>query len=98
MTRSRLAPVSAESAYRVPWHFERTADCSVLRNLGAETLRAVTLTVYGSGVMPMTAPTTLLSGDALEIMIAGDDLARDTIAVVRWFRPNGDEYLWRVSF
>jgi hypothetical protein len=48
--------------------------------------------------MPASAPATLEPGDALEIVISGADLARDTIALVRWFRPNGQEYLWRVSF
>jgi hypothetical protein len=98
MTRNRLAAVSTESAYRVPWLFERGDGYYSLRNLGAEPLTAVTFNLYGSGFMPTTAPATLRSGDALEIVIAGQDLARDTIGVVRWFRPNGQEYLWRVSF
>jgi hypothetical protein len=31
-------------------------------------------------------------------VISGHDLAKDTIGVIRWFRPNDQEYLWRVSF
>jgi hypothetical protein len=68
-----------------------------LRNLGDERLTGVTFSLYGSGVMPASAPATLEPGDTLELVIAGHDLARDTIGVVRWFRPNRDEYLWRVS-
>lgn len=98
MSRSRLAALSNECAYRVPWVFERGDDRYALRNLGPEALTAVTFTLHGSGVMPATAPATLYSGEALEIVIAGQNLARDTIGVVRWFRPNGQEYLWRVSF
>jgi hypothetical protein len=98
MTRTRLVALSAETAYRVPWHFERGDGHYALRNLGVERLTAVTFTLYGSGIMPASAPTTLEPGDALEIVISGHDLARDTIGLVRWFRPNGEEYLWRVSF
>jgi hypothetical protein len=101
MTRTHLAALSTDSAYRVPWLFERgSAQSNVfrLRNLGQERLAAVTFTLYGSGVMPASAPTTLEAGDALELVISGADLARDTIGLVRWFRPNGHEYLWRVSF
>ncbi|WP_213813875.1 hypothetical protein [Glaciihabitans sp. dw_435] len=100
MTHSHLAPVSAEIAYRVPWHFEREnrAQRYALRNLGAETLTGVTLTLHGGGVMPATAPSTLAPGDTLVMTISGRDLARQSIAMVRWFRPNGQEYLWPVSF
>ena len=104
MTRTHLAALSTESAYRVPWLFERgdgvtqPKSCFTLRNLGLERLTGVTLNLYGSGVMPTSAPATLEAGDALEIVIAGHDLARDTIGLVRWFRPNGQEYLWRLSF
>lgn len=98
MTRARLAALSSESAYRVPWHFERGDGHFTLRNLGPERLTRVTFTLYGSGMMPTSAPSTLDCGDALEIVISGPHLERDTIALVRWFRPNNDEYLWRVSF
>jgi hypothetical protein len=103
MTRTRLAALNNESAYRVPWLFERGGgtmplNCFVLRNLGLETLTAVSFNLYGSGVMPSSAPSTLEAGDSLEIVISGANLARDTIGLVRWFRPNGQEYLWRVSF
>jgi hypothetical protein len=98
MTRSRLAALSTESAYRVPWTFERGDGHYSLRNLGREPLSAVTFSLYGSGVMPATRPSTLHAGEALEIVISGSNLARDTIGLVRWFRPNGQEYLWRVSF
>jgi hypothetical protein len=98
MTRTHLAALSTDSAYRVPWLFERGDGHFTLRNLGRERLTAVTFNLYGSGMMPASAPSTLEAGDALEIVISGHDLAKDTIGLVRWFRPNGQEYLWRVSF
>jgi hypothetical protein len=98
MTRTHLAALSTDNAYRVPWLFERGNGHFTLRNLGPERLTAVTFNLYGSGVMPASAPVTLEAGDALEIVISGHDLAKDTIGLVRWFRPNAQEYLWRVSF
>jgi hypothetical protein len=98
MIRTHLAALNTENAYRVPWHFERGDGHFTLRNLGPERLTGVTLNLYGSGIMPTSAPATLEAGDSLEIVIAGRDLARDTIGLVRWFRPNDQEYLWRVSF
>jgi hypothetical protein len=104
MSRTRLAALSSENAYRVPWLFERgdgaamPANCFSLRNLGTERLTAVTFNLYGSGVMPASAPASLEPGDALEMVVSGHDLAKDTIGVIRWFRPDGQEYLWRVSF
>jgi hypothetical protein len=98
MTRTRLALLSAESAYRVPWTFGRRDGAYELTNLGTETLAGVTFALYGPGMMPASKPVTLEAGDCLEIVVAGSDLARSTIGIVRWFRPNGDEYLWRVAF
>jgi hypothetical protein len=104
MTRTHLAALNTENAYRVPWHFERgdglarPFHCFALRNLGPERLTGVTINLYGSGIMPTSAPATLEPGDSLEIVISGADLARDTVGLVRWFRPNNQEYLWRVSF
>jgi len=100
MPRRHLAPLSTEDAYRVPWHFERERIPGkyALQNLGDESLNGVTVTLYGRGLMPATAPSTLHPGESLVMTIAGHDLERSTIALVRWFRPNGDEYLWRVSF
>jgi hypothetical protein len=104
MTRTHLAALQTETAYRVPWLFERgdglaaPPNCFTLRNLGLERLTGVTINLYGAGMMPTSAPATLEAGDSLEIVISGHDLAHDTIGLVRWFRPSGQEYLWRVSF
>ncbi|MGX5681455.1 hypothetical protein [Schumannella luteola] len=86
-------------AYRVPLMVERgPGRLYRFTNIGPEVLRGVTLTLHGSGVMGANAPSTLRPGETLEVDIAGRQLARDSILVVRWFRPSGEEYLWRVSF
>ncbi|AJW78634.1 MULTISPECIES: hypothetical protein [Clavibacter] len=89
-----------EPAYRVPWHFDRTLERPrfALVNIGDEVLHAISLHLLGSGTMLSRAPVTVRPGERLSTTIRGDDLALDTILVVRWFRPDGGEYLWRVSF
>ncbi|RQP09316.1 MAG: hypothetical protein EAS51_12215 [Microbacteriaceae bacterium] len=85
--------------YRVPFAFDRRdAPRYVLRNRGTETVRGVTATLLGSGLMPAGHPRALAPGDELELRIRGDDLARDTTLVIRWLRPSGEEYLWRIAF
>jgi len=89
-----------DSAYPVPFHLERDAGPRryLLTNRGGEPLDGVTLSLLGAGVMPATAPSALEPGESLEILISARDLARSTVLVVRWFRPTGEEFLWRVSF
>ena len=88
-----------EPAYAVPLRVDRSAaPCYRLFNVGHERLVGVTFSLLGSGAMPSRAPQTLDVGAALDVVIRGDDLARRTVLVVRWFRPTGEEYLWRVSF
>jgi hypothetical protein len=93
-------PHYPDSAYPVPFHLERDAGPRRYRltNAGDEALEGVTLSLLGAGLMPASAPSTLQPGEALEVSISARDLARSTVLLVRWFRPSGEEYLWRVSF
>ncbi|QNO38412.1 hypothetical protein H4J02_05225 [Protaetiibacter sp. SSC-01] len=85
--------------YRIPFAFDRRdAPRYVLRNRGVETVRGVTATLLGSGVMPAGHPRALAPGDELAFVIRDDDLARNATLVIRWLRPTGEEYLWRVAF
>ncbi len=85
--------------YSVPFTFDRSAAPRFrLRNDGPETVRGVTVTLLGPGMMPTTPPRVLHPTEQLELVIRGDDLARATVLVVRWLRPDGGEYLWRVAF
>lgn len=89
-----------ESPYRVPLVFDRSlAPASYrLMNEGSETLRGVTVLLDGPGVMPALTPVALPPGSFVDLTIRGSDLARSTVLIIRWLRPNHDEYLWRVSF
>ena len=88
------------SAYPVPFRLERDAGPRryLLINRGSEPVDGVTVSLLGPGVMPATAPSTLEVGESLQVLIAAQNLARSTVLIVRWFRPSGEEFLWRVSF
>lgn len=87
-------------AYRVPFRFERGAKRNTHRlvNVSSETVHGVTFVVHGPGLLAVSAPATIAPGEGVEVTIAAQNLARSTILVVRWFRHDGFEYLWRVSF
>lgn len=86
-------------AYAVPFRIDRSgAPRYELANVGSEPLRAITLTLLGSGLMLPAAPRGLLPGQSLGFTLRAEDPARNTVVVVRWSRPTGEQYLWRVSF
>lgn len=95
----RILDEHPSTAYAVPLSIDRSrAPRHKLVNVGSEPLRAVTLTLLGSGLMLPGGPKTLHPGQTLDFTLRGDDLARSAVVVVRWFRPSGEQYLWRVSF
>jgi hypothetical protein len=87
-------------AYRVPFVVDRSRAPVryYLVNRSAETLHGLRLAVLGSGLLLPVSQTRLLPGGVLGFAVRGHELARNSVVVVRWFRPNDDEYLWRVSF
>jgi hypothetical protein len=85
--------------YRVPFLFDRTrAPVYRLVNVGPERLRGVTVSLVGAGLMSPVMPGALEPSAAIELRVRGENLARDGVLVVRWLRPSGEDYLWRVSF
>ena len=56
------------------------------------------LSVLGSGLLLPVSQSRVMPGGLLGFAVRGPNIARNTVVIVRWFRPNGDEYLWRVSF
>jgi hypothetical protein len=86
-------------AYRVPWRVEReNAPTFRIVNDSSDAVHGVTLSISGAAVMRASPPRLVAPGEAVSVTIFGHDIARDTVLVVRWFRDEGDEYLWCVSF
>lgn len=86
-------------AYAVPWTVDRsTAPHFRIVNTGRDELRGVTVSVAGSSRLRVSAPAAVRPGDAVRASLTGRDPGRDTLVVVRWFPPDGREYLWQVSF
>jgi len=91
---------SHEIAYRVPLRVDRSDAPRVYRliNTSAETLTGLRVTLLGSGVMAPLSRLRVQPSGFVSIVVRGDNLSRSSVLVVRWFRPGGEEYLWRVSF
>jgi hypothetical protein len=83
----------------VPWIVDRSgAPHFRLVNAGTEELRGVTVSIAGSASVRVSSPASIRPGEAVRASLVGGDPARDTLLVVRWFPPDGREYLWQVSF
>lgn len=90
---------AAAVAHPVPWQVDRSAPPLYrLINTSRDVLRGVTVQIAGRSRLTVSSPAAVAPGDAVGATVTGHDLARDTILVVRWFRPDGTEYLWNVSF
>lgn len=87
-------------AYPVPLRLDRRdAPRSYrLSNISDEPIRGLSFSLLGSGLMRATAPLLLAPGQEVLLRIRGESLPQSAVLIIRWFRPNGDEYLWRVSF
>ena len=82
----------------MPWHVDRTtAPHYRLVNAGRETLSGVTVSIAGRAHLRVSTPTAVAPGEAVRASVSGRDPARDSVLVVRWFPPDGREYLWQIS-
>lgn len=89
----------ANPAYRVPFAIDRSrAPVYRLQNIAAEPVHGLALSLLGDARLLWGLPTSLEPSAGLQFAVHGDDPARRSVLIVRWFRPNGDEYLWRVAF
>lgn len=101
MASSHITHYETESvAYPVPLRLDRRDAPKTYRltNVSLEPLRGLSFNLLGAGLMRATAPLLLAPGQEVSLRIRGESLPRSAVLIIRWFRPNGDEYLWRVSF
>ncbi|MCU1543568.1 MAG: hypothetical protein JWM50_1433 [Microbacteriaceae bacterium] len=87
-------------AYRVPFVVDRSRAPQryYLVNRSPEPLEGVRLSLLGSGQMLPVSTRRMQPGGVVAFAAHGADLSRTSVVIVRWFRSNGEEYLWRVSF
>lgn len=88
-------PVSRPPAYRVPFRLEHDNAAYRLINVSAEVVHGVSLTLHGRGVMAVSPPRVVRPGYGIEVDVPRSRPA-DAILVVRWLRPTGVEYVWRL--
>ena len=87
------------NAYPVPFRVDRSrAPALRLVNVSREILCWVRVEMDGPGVASARLTPRLDPGAALVVDVRGRDLERDSRLIVRWRRPNGEEYLWGVAF
>lgn len=84
-----------ELAYPVPWAIIRTnvPHCRA-RNVGPETLELVTVADLATGRLLTTGAARVAPGNAIEFRL---DDSRVGAAIIRWTRPTGSEYLFRIT-
>jgi hypothetical protein len=87
-------------AYPVPFVIDRrqAPHAIVLTNHSSERLGGLSFSLLGTGVMRTNAPLLLDPGQQVRLVVKGHELPRRSIVIVRWFRPDGSEYLWRITF
>ncbi|TAJ49804.1 MAG: hypothetical protein EPO52_02335 [Herbiconiux sp.] len=101
MASSHITQYETESvAYPVPLRLDRRGAPNTYRltNISQEPLRGLSFSLLGAGLMRATAPLLLAPGQEVSLRIRGESLPVSAVLIIRWFRPNGDEFLWRVSF
>lgn len=65
-------------------------------------LRQVRFALAGPGVLGLSLPRKLEPGDRVRVVVRGHDLhngkpAGNTVLVMRWFQPDGQELLWPIA-
>ena len=86
-----------EDAYPVPFSLEREPPAYRLLNHSAEPVHGVAVIVHGASALAANSPAKLQPGEALEVTIDKRHREAGSLIVVRWFRPDGVEYLWRAK-
>lgn len=87
-------------AYPSPWYLDRSlaSPWFELENRGFEAAHAVTITLLGSARLLTAVPGRVDPGRRVRFAVRGDDPAVDSTLIVRWLRPDGEEYLSREVF
>lgn len=86
------------SSYPVPFAIDRSRSPRLLlQNASTETLHWVRVEMAGRGLAAAPLTPRLPPGGVLEVGVHGSQLALDSRLIVRWRRPNGDEYLYGVA-
>ena len=87
-------------AYGVPFRLDRSRGPRIIRlvNDGHEIVSSLRVTLLGSGLLVPVCSSALGPGQSMALSVIGPELVSSSIAVVRWFRPSREEYLWRFSF
>lgn len=90
--------MTSTESYPVPFTVHRRPPRFDFVNIGSESVRGFTMTVTGRGAPRISRPVSLSPGESTGLRLVGREIERDVAVIVRWLRPDGSEYLWRVTF
>lgn len=97
---SRIESRTCDCPYLTPWQVRHREPGGgvTLQNVGTERLTFVRLALAGTGSLALSLPRHANPGERIQISCSEEHPpGADTVVVVRWFRPDGREYLWLVS-
>jgi hypothetical protein len=86
-----------EDAYRVPFRLDRRPPAYRFLNESDEPVHGVAVIIHGASALAANNPVKLQPGEELEVTIDPRHRVQGALLVVRWFRPDGVEYLWRAK-
>lgn len=98
---ARAAPVAP--AVAVPWRVRARSVQGVieLEHCGTRPAHSVRFALAGAGILGLSLPRLVLPGERVRAVVragpAGECAdAADALLVVRWFEPDGSEFLWPI--
>jgi len=97
---SSTAASSCDCPYLLPWQVTQRSEGGLLelRNVSAERLTFVRFAVAGTGELALTLPRHAEPGETISVAFhEGCPPGAESLVTMRWFRPNGREYLWVLS-
>ncbi|MHA3685409.1 hypothetical protein ACXR2W_14275 [Leucobacter sp. HY1908] len=104
--RARAAPLSTEqgAAIAVPWRVvSRSPDGDIeVAHSGRAPAHSVRFALAGGGMLGLSLPGTVLPGERVTVLVRHGEAgvcaaAPDAMLVLRWFEPDGREYLWPIA-
>lgn len=96
-------PEGLSGAVAVPWRVVARSASGVLEveHCGERPAHSVRFALAGAGMLGLSLPGTVLPGERVRVVVRGGvagvcAAAPDALLVLRWFEPDGHEFLWPI--
>lgn len=90
---------AAQEAYAVPWRIQRATGGQWLSvvNVGGERLTFVQFVSSGFGEPVLSLPVHVNPQEGVQVVLTEMTPLPQALLILRWRRPNGEEYVWPVG-